>query len=191
MSQMLQRLRQDHVNLQKLLLILERQIAALDRRERPDWDIIEGAIDYLLTYPDLHHHPTEDRILRRLQAKNPLAAEPFRNLDSEHREHAAALRRIAAATRHVLQDAWMAREAYVRLLSGFVATLRDHIRKEEAGFYPAAERSLDAADWAKLESETPNMVDPLAVDPVERRFAVLRRNLESWDIFDRSLHQAD
>src|SRR5215467_2602192 len=110
MSQMLQRLHQDHANLQKLLFILERQTAALDRRERPDWDIVEGTIDYLLTYPDLHHHPTEDRILRRLQAKNPLAAEPFRNLAAEHREHAAALRRIAAATRHVLLDSSMARE---------------------------------------------------------------------------------
>src|SRR5262245_48204606 len=188
MSQMLQRLRQDHANLQKLLFILERQMAALDRRERPDWDIIEGAIEYLLTYPDLHHHPTEDRIFRRLQAKNPPAAEPFRILDAEHREHAAALRRIAAATRHVLQDAWMAREGYVRLLSGFVAALRDHIRKEEAGFFPAAERSLDAVDWAELESEMPNMIDPLAVDPVERRFAILRRNLESWDAADRLLH---
>jgi hemerythrin-like domain-containing protein len=124
--------------------------------------------------------------LRRLQAKSLLAAEPFRNLDAEHREHAAALRRIAAATRHVLLDSSMARESYVRLLAGFVATLRDHIRKEEAGFFPAAERSLDATDWAELESDTPIMTDPLSLDPVERRFAVLRRNLESWDTADRS-----
>ena len=41
MSQMLRRLRQDHANLQKLLFILERQIVASDRREGPDWDIIE------------------------------------------------------------------------------------------------------------------------------------------------------
>jgi len=92
MSQMLRRLRQDHANLQKLLFILERQIGAFDRREGPDWDIIEGAIDYLLTYPDLRHHPTEDRILRRLQAKDPSVAAPFRDLDAGHREQSAALR---------------------------------------------------------------------------------------------------
>ena len=77
MSNMLRRLRQDHANVQKLLFILERQIAVLDRRERPDWEIIEGAIGYFLTYPDLRHHPTEDRILRCLQAKNPSAAAAF------------------------------------------------------------------------------------------------------------------
>ena len=191
MSQMLRRLRQDHVNLQKLLFILERQIAALDRRERPDWDIIEGAIDYLLTYPDLRHHPMEDRILRRLQAKDPSAAAPFRDLETQHREQSAALRRIAAATRQVLQDASMARQGYVGLLSGFVAALRDHIRKEEAGFFPAAERSLGAADWTELEAEGPDMSDPLTGGPGERRFAILRRNLDAWDAADRFQHQAD
>lgn len=191
MSNMLRRLRQDHANVQKLLFILERQIAALDRRERPDWEIIEGAIGYFLTYPDLRHHPTEDRILRCLQAKNPSAAAPFRGLDTEHREHSAALRRIAAATRQVLQDASMARQGYVGLLSGFVVALRDHIRREEAGFFPAAERSLDASDWAELEREGPDLTDPLAGDPVERRFAALRRNLDSWDAADRFQHQAD
>jgi hypothetical protein len=78
-----------------------------------------------------------------------------------------------------------------RLLSGFVAALRNDIRKEEAGFFPAAERSLDAVDWAELESEGPDMIDPLAVDPVERRFAALRRNLEFWDAAARLQYQAD
>jgi len=191
MSQMLRRLRQDHVNLQKLLFILERQIAALDRRERPDWDIIEGAIDYLLTYPDLRHHPMEDRILRCLQAKDPSAAAPFQDLDTQHREQSSALRRIAAATRHVLQDASMPRQGYVGLLSGFVAARRDHIRNGEAGFFPAAERSLSAADWTELEAEGPDISDPLTDDPVERRFGVLRRNLDAWDAADRFQHQAD
>src|SRR5262250_2873389 len=112
MSLILPRLRQDHANLQRLLVILNRQIAVLDRRERPDWDIIEGVVEYLLTYPDLRHHPLEDQMLRRLQAKDPSAAEPFLGLYAEHREQSQALRRIAAATQQVLQDASMAWQAY-------------------------------------------------------------------------------
>jgi hemerythrin-like domain-containing protein len=190
MLNILKHLRQDHINMQKLLFILERQIAALDRRERPDWDIIEGAVEYLLTYPNLYHHPAEDRILWRLQAKSPLIAAPFRGLATEHREQAAVLRRIAAATRNVLQDASMARQGYVGLLSGFVAALRDHIRKEEAGFFPTAERNLDDSDWAELEKEEPDLTDPLAGGPVES-FAALRRNLDSWDADDQFQHQYD
>jgi hemerythrin-like domain-containing protein len=181
MSNKLRRLRQDHTNLQKLLFILERQIAALDRHERPDWDIIEGAVEYLQTYPDLHHHPLEDRILRRLQAKHPAAAAPFQGLGTEHAAQRTGLQRIAAATRQVLQDASMPRQTYVELLANFAARLRDHMRMEEAAFFPAVARSLDAADWAALDSEAQDPPDPLASDPVELRFAALRKNLESWD----------
>ena len=85
----------------------------------------------------------------------------------------------------------MAREGYVGLLFDFVAALRDHIRKEEAGFFPVAERSLDAGDWTELETEGPDIGDPLTGDPVERRFAVLRRNLDYWDATDRFQHQTD
>ena len=85
----------------------------------------------------------------------------------------------------------MARQGYVGLLFDFVVALRDHIRREEAGFFPAAERSLDATDWAELEREEPDISDPLTGDLVERRFAVLRRTLNSWDATDRFQHQAD
>jgi hemerythrin-like domain-containing protein len=191
MSNKLRRLRQDHANLQKLLFILERQIAALDRRERPDWDIIEGAVEYLQTYPDLHHHPLEDRILRRLQAKDPAAAAPFQGLAAEHGAQRAALQRIAAATHQVLQDASMPRQTYIELLTDFAAKLRQHIRMEEEAFFPAAAQSLDGTDWAALDSEASDPPDPLAGDPVELRFAALRKNLESWDVADRYQHQAD
>jgi hemerythrin-like domain-containing protein len=191
MSFILRRLRQDHANLQRLLVMLERQMAVLDRTERPDWDIVEGVVEYLLTYPDLRHHPLEDQILRRLQAKDPSAAEPFLGLYAEHREQSEALRRIAAATRQVLQDASMARQGYIGLLGSFVAALRDHIRKEEESFFPAAEQILDATDWTEVDRQVADLIDPLSGDQVERRFAALRRNLESWDIADRWQGQTD
>jgi hemerythrin-like domain-containing protein len=85
----------------------------------------------------------------------------------------------------------MPRQTYVELLADFAAGLSDHMRMEEDAFFPAAARSLDAADWAELESEAPDLPDPLAADPVELRFVALRRNLESWDATDRYQHKAD
>ena len=83
----------------------------------------------------------------------------------------------------------MPRRDYIRLLSSFVAAQRDHIRKEEASFFPAAERILDASDWAEVESKVADLIDPLSADPVEHRFAALRRNLASWDTDDRWARQ--
>jgi hemerythrin-like domain-containing protein len=191
MSHILRRLREDHANLQRLLVMLERQIGVLDRRERPDWDIVEGVIEYLLSYPDLRHHPLEDVVLQRLQAKDPSAAGPFLSLVAEHREQSEALRRVAAATHQVLQDASMAWQGYIGVLSSFVAAQRNHIRKEEEGFFPAAERILDATDWAELDRQVSGLIDPLFGDQVERRFAALRQNLDSWDITDRWQRQTN
>jgi hemerythrin-like domain-containing protein len=186
MSDILQRLRQDHANVQRLLLMLEAQIAVLGRGESPDWDIVEGVIQYLLTYPDLRHHPLEDQILEHLQVKELSVAEPFLGLFAEHREQAQELRRIAAGTRQVRQDVGMAQRDYFDLLSSFVTAQREHIRKEEAIFFPSADRILDAGDWAELESDLVDLIDPLFGDRVERRFAALREKLDHWDITGRT-----
>ncbi len=191
MSHLLERLRHEHANVRRLLAMLEAQVSVLDRRGRPDWDIIQGVIEYLLAYPDLRHHPLEDGLLRHLEARDAAAAEPFLGLEAEHREQSQALRRIAAATHQVLRDESLARQGYVGLLSSFIAAQRHHIRKEEAGFFPAAERALDAADWAELDGEVPELKDPLSADQVERRFAALRGNLELWDSLDRWQRQTD
>jgi hemerythrin-like domain-containing protein len=186
MSDILQRLRQDHANVQRLLLMLETQIAVLGRGESPDWDVVEGVIEYLLTYPDLCHHPLEDQILEHLQVKDVSAAEPFFGLYAEHREQAQELRRIAATTRQVRQDVRMAQRDYFDLLSSFVAAQRDHIRKEEATFFPSADRILDTGDWAEVEKGLVDLTDPLFGDRVELRFTALRNKLPHLDIAERT-----
>ena len=184
MSKILRRLYEDHANLLRVLAILERQIAVMDQGNRPDLDIVQGSIEYFLTYPDLRHHPLENRVLMRLQAKDPRAAEPFTGLDAEHREQSETLHRIAEVTFQVLQDAAVARQGYVGMLRSFVAAQRDHVRREEESFFPAAERILDEADWAKLDREVPAMLDPLFDDRMERRFGILRHELAFLDAAD-------
>src|SRR6516162_4323577 len=142
MSKILRRLHEDHANLWRILAILEHQIAVMDRGDRPDLDIVQGSIEYFLTYPDLRHHPLENRVLMRLQAKDPGAAEPFTGLEAEHREQSETLRHIAAVTFQVLQDTAMARQGYVGMLRSFVIAQRDHVRREEESFFPAAERAF-------------------------------------------------
>ena len=63
MSSILQRLREDHSNLGWLLGLLDRQISLMERGDRPDFDIIQGVIDYCDTYLEMCHHPLEDKSL--------------------------------------------------------------------------------------------------------------------------------
>ena len=141
MSELLRRLHQDHANSLRLLTMLDWQIEVMERGERPDWDIVQGVIQYFLTYPDLRHHPLEDQILARLCSRHPAAAEPFIDLEVEHRALSAKLRHVAATTEALLQDVAMMKAVYLDLLRDFVAAQRDHIRREEAGFPSTARQS--------------------------------------------------
>ncbi len=190
-SQVLRRLHDDHINVRRVLSILERQINAMDRGGRPDWDIVQGIIEYLMTYPDLRHHPLENRVFAQMQRKDARTAQDFAGLEVEHREQSEALRRIAAATLDVLGDASMARQGYAGLLRSFAAAQRDHIRREEETFFPAAKRVLDEVGWAELEREMPAMLDPLFDDRIERRFGMLRQELTFLDAADQIERRAE
>src|ERR1019366_5334297 len=55
-------LRQEHRNIEKLLLVLERELSVFDRGERPDYQVIHAVIAYFLVYPTAYHHPQEDMV---------------------------------------------------------------------------------------------------------------------------------
>ena len=186
MSETMRRLRSDHANLSRLLTGLERQVAAMERGDRPDWDIIQRIVAYCLNYPDIHHHPLEDRVLTRLGAKDQQAAAPFATLPAEHRELSAALRRFAAATEQVVQDAAIPRAWFAGLARQFLAAQREHIRREDTQFFPAAERLLGPADWADLDKAAASLPgDPLFDRPADREFLALLNDIKAWESSDQ------
>ena len=187
MSETMQRLRQDHTNLSRLLTALERQVTAMERGNEADWDIVRRIVEYCLAYPDLHHHPLEDLVLARLQNKEPVIATPFIGLVTEHQELSASLRRVAAAIEQVLQDATVPRDWFIRVVRKFLSTQRDHTRREELQFYPAAEGALGAADWADLDRSASRLPDdPLFSRLTDRRYLALLSDIKAGEAADRS-----
>ena len=70
-------LRQEHRNIEKLLLVLERELSVFDRGERPDYQVIHAIIAYFLVYPNAYHHPQEDMIFEKLRSCDPAAAADY------------------------------------------------------------------------------------------------------------------
>lgn len=180
MSDVIDALREDHANLAKLLNAVERQIALFDQGEAPDYDIIQGAIEYCLSYPDLYHHPREDLVFARLCERDPGAVEKLGDLMAEHRDLAAVTERFAEAVRNILQDLEVPREALDRTARRFIAFYRDHMAREEEVFFPAALEHLTRADWAEIDARMAARHDPLFGPQSEERFAALRRNVLNW-----------
>jgi len=180
MPTVLQRLMRDHENLTQLLNALDRQLTKFEDGERPDYEIIQGVVDYCLTYPDLIHHPLEDEIYKRLE-QQPGMATPTHDLVAEHDELGALTRRVAAGIRHILEESEIPRDSFSSLVQDFLDRYRNHIAKEETYFFPRAEGSLTAQDWQEIENTVQNIYDPLFGEQVEDRFKNLLEDILSMD----------
>ena len=170
-------LRQEHRNIEKLLLVLEQELNLFARGERPDYEVIRAVIAYFEVYPDTYHHPQEDLVFKKLKACDPAAAASVGDLAAEHRSGAERLRRVAQAVQGVLMDREILRHTVDGIVRDFIARERQHMAMEERVFFPAAVKALRPQDWAEIASTLTNQKDPLFSETVEERFDVVRRHI--------------
>jgi len=104
MIEIIEVLRQEHRNIEKLLHVLEEELSVFDRGDRPDYEVVLAVIDYFKDYPDSCHHPKEDIIVEKFKARDAVAAATIGDLEAEHREGTRRLRRVAQAVEAVLND---------------------------------------------------------------------------------------
>jgi hemerythrin-like domain-containing protein len=166
-------LRREHRNIEKLLRVLERELAVLARGGRPDYEVIHEVICYFQVYPDIYHHPLEDLVFEQLKLRDGAAAAAIGDLAADHRRGAEGLRHIAQA----LERASAKRETVHDILGDFIAQERRHMAMEERDFFPAAVNILQPQDWAEISSKWTGQKDPLFSEAVEERFEVVRRHI--------------
>ena len=181
MSNIIQQIREEHANMAKLLNALERQIAVFSDGERPDYEVIQGIVDYFLDYPDRCHHPKEDLLARKILEGAEDQRGPLRKLEAQHEELGLLVRRFAGLVRRVLDEAELPRDELTRAAKEFIASQRHHMEMEEEHFLPLAELALSPEELAELDSELFAMADPLMDPGEEARYAVLRNEILSWE----------
>jgi hemerythrin-like domain-containing protein len=171
-------LHKEHRNIEKLLLVLEKELNVFDRGERPNYEVIWAVIAYFQVYPSAYHHPQEDMVLKKLQARDPTVAANIGDLAAEHQSGAERLRRVAQAVESVLMDQEVLRHTVDDIIRDFIVYERGHIAMEERDFFPAAVKALRPRDWAEIASARLNdQKDPLFSDTVEERFDAVRRHI--------------
>ncbi len=180
MTDVLDAIHEEHANMAQMLNALERQLALSDAGETPDYDIVRGVVDYCLDFPDLYHHPKEDLVFERLQARDPAAAAEVGDLPGEHGDLTARTHRLQEALAAVLGDLEVPRGRFDETLRGFLDAYRRHMDKEERVFLPAARASLSADDLAEIQDRLDHPEDPLFGAPGEERFAALRQDILTW-----------
>jgi hemerythrin-like domain-containing protein len=170
-------LRREHRNIEKLLRVLERELRVFDLGRRPDYEVIRAVISYFEVYPDAYHHPQEDLVFGKLKVRDPAAANRIGDLGAEHRSGAERLRRVAAAVEGVLADREILRQTVDDIIHDFIEHERRHIEMEERYFFPAAVKALRPEDWSEIALTASDQKNPLFSDTVERRFEGVRKHI--------------
>lgn len=170
-------LRQEHRNIELLLIVLERELSLFARGERPDYEVVHAIIAYFQVYPDACHHPLEDVVFEKLKARDSAAAARIGDLAADHRRGAERLHRVAQAVESVLADRELLRQTVNDIIGDFIEQERRHMAMEERYFFPAAIRALQPQDWAEIAARLADQKDPLFSDAVEERFGVVRSHI--------------
>jgi nucleotide-binding universal stress UspA family protein/hemerythrin-like domain-containing protein len=132
---------------------LRRQAARLngETAEAPDLDFVAALLHYIRAFPDVLHHPKEERhLFSRLAQRDGELDAVLATLEQEHRDGGAHLAAIDALLVEVRQDA--ARQGELAAaIEGFADAQWQHISTEEKLILPAARRLLGEDDWRAIE----------------------------------------
>lgn len=177
MPAVIETLRADHVNMARLLHLVEAEIGVFEAGKVPDYALLGDILDYLLNYPDLCHHPLENTIYRRLRDRVPAKADAVQEIEDEHGKIAELTRRFAAAVHNVATESLIPREAFVDLGNKFLDLMRRHMIAEETRFFPLALDNLGPNDWAEVEDVLARHADPLFGNAVLEPYRTLHARL--------------
>jgi hemerythrin-like domain-containing protein len=177
MNDFIEGLLREHRNMECLLQVLEQELSVFDHGDRPDYEVVRGVIAYFKDYPASFHHPRENLIVEKLQARDPEAAARIGNLEAEHRAGAERLRRVAEAVEGVLMDQEVLRLAVHDIIRDFINHERQHMAMEESLVFPVALDALRSADWAEVALKLADSSDPFCALGFQHKFNTLRRDI--------------
>jgi len=173
-------LREEHRNIEKLLLIMEQELDVFDRSEQPDYEVLQAIIGYFQDYPDCCHHPKEDMIFEKLKIRDPDSARIVGDLEAEHQDEAKRLRRLAQALESILAGEEFLRQTFDHIVRDFIEHERKHIEMEERALFPAAVKALRAEDWDGIDARLSDKKDPLFDRVIEEKFRFLHQRILQW-----------
>ncbi len=174
-------LQRDHRNTAKLLDILERELAAYDRAEQPDYEILAALADYLGGYAAVHHHPLEDAIFRRLQQADPDGATKVGDQMAEHDILAGLTGQFAETVDSIVKEMEVPRSALHDSATELLTFYRHHMAMEDSVFFPTAVEKLSEEDWQAIQAEVDARSSEALDKSREASFERLRNQILEWE----------
>lgn len=177
MNAVMTRLGQDHARLARVLDLLDQLLDRFHEGHEPDYDLLCEMLEYMGSYADQIHHPTEDLIFRRALDKGVSNRDVFDVLMHQHGLVPQLNRRFHESLDAIIHEDVLLRDEVEAQGRELVDTLRTHMTMEDEEAFPIALERLDEADWDAVAAIAPTADDPLFVTPDPERFSALYAQL--------------
>jgi hemerythrin-like domain-containing protein len=178
MSELIRRLQGEHDNFSKLLALLHAEIETLDRGENGNFRLMTDIMDYMAVYPDVAHHPMEDRIFTRLAQLDPASHDLVDELIAEHERLRHMGKVFSDLVRGVVGGGITSVDKLSTLGHEYVALTRAHSAREESDIFPRLITVLSDEDWTELTVAAAASEDPLAEGIVDRSYEEILAQIE-------------
>lgn len=177
MTQLLERLHEDHRHLVRLLDLLERLLDMFHQGTEPDYELMCELLEYMEQYADQLHHPTEDLIFERMRTYDAGQLQIVDVLTKQHQVLGEINRQFRASMEGIIHGEVLRRDVVEAHGRDLVQTLRKHLDMEEEEAFPLARKLLTDDDWIELQEQAPKESDPVFGDRDPDRFQALYQHL--------------
>lgn len=168
---------EEHANFAKLLNLLEGQLNLFHRSQTPNYALMLDIMCYMTHYPDLLHHPREDRAFEMVKQRVPSLGWLVDELMAEHAVAIENSAKLVADLDSVVNGTILPREAVEAPGREYIEHFRHHMSREEADLFPIVAKTLTARDWAIIDANVKTATDPLFGESAPRQYEVLRREI--------------
>ncbi|MBA4502074.1 hemerythrin domain-containing protein [Marinobacterium marinum] len=157
----LSELHQDHLNLSRLLEMLDRKVECLRDGQHPDFSLMSEVVGYVGRYADLHHHPREDQMYDFFAGRNPTLDQAVTRCLEQHVELKHLSTHLEESIDGILNDVVMPMDRFTDQLDEFVQAEKRHLDFEEQSIFPLLRDIATETDWQQLQDQLPQSDDPL------------------------------
>ena len=173
MAALLDTLHQDHRNYAVLLNLLQAETTRLEQGEEPDFVRMYDVMNYMVSYPDAHHHPHEELVFDVLNTLAPDCSADTRLLVGEHQQLAHAGQTLKDLLNAVINGAILPMDKILDNADAYLKLFWKHMNLEEGNIFPKAKSVLKEADWRMVDDKLSRVEDPLFGEVVNTQYRKL------------------
>ena len=167
----------EHVYFRRLLALLQTELDAFHRGERPNYEVMLDIVAYLREYGDAFHHPREDVAFQRLALRCPELRLDLARLSQEHGVIARAGETLRQQLEGILDGAFVPRAEVEVAAATYLVYYASHLAKEDEQVLERAASLLTEEDWQAVRDAAGSAPDPLFGETPAERYRALRRQI--------------